>query len=210
MDRCWEEKVVVKSRSIPLIPSFIIKKRFLVLLFMLIFLFLCNHAFSQSISFSYRMSFIGENYYWPFFTINPNDQTGVTTHSFGDDEVRLTFYLHVDSNDPTLSEVSIEFGPFESDEGKNDGPKYSIGIRTYPDMKPIRNVVEGSQFEKEYDPISLAAVAGESYKPYGNPEQIRFDDYVFQIVMLLEDGARNMGYGGQEFTSTVTVHTDGP
>ena len=199
----------MKSRSIPLIPSFIIKKRFLVLLFMLIFLFLCNHAFSQSISFSYRMSFIGENYYWPFFTINPNDQTGVTTHSFGNDEVRLIFYLHVDSNDPTLGEVSIEFGPFESEEGKNDGPKYSIGISTYPDLKGILKLDE-SQFQKKYDPIPLAANAGESYKPYGNSQQLRFDDYVFQIVMLLEDGARNMGYGGQEFTSTVTVHTDGP
>ncbi len=176
---------------------------------------------SYEMAFSYVLSYIGAVYHNFYFTGAEDSSTALESASVDANGI-ANFFLHIETNDPTMEKVTFEFGSFaeaSKDESQaasqaaSQDVRYDVKFRNFSDSG--RNNEDDTwdivlQGESSYLEKRNYLYNGDPYDAYTDITNERGDDhYLFQMQIVPNKEDLNAFSSGTELEMTIRVTGNG-
>lgn len=163
-------------------------------------------AVAETMGFSYVLSYIGSVYHNIYFTLNEDSAMEIESASVDANGI-ANFFLHIETNDPTMKTVSLGFSSFGDGA---PGVHYDVQWRNLNDSETGTGTWNTDLTGETSYPLGYYLSNDAGYEIYTSSVTGRGDDhYLFQMQIFPYEEDLNAFPGGTSLSMTITVTGEG-
>lgn len=163
-------------------------------------------AVAETMGFSYVLSYIGSVYHNIYFTLNEDSAMEIESASVDANGI-ANFFLHIETNDPTMKSVSLGFSSFGDGA---PGVHYDVQWRNLNDSETGTGTWNTDLTGETSYPLGYYLSNDAGYEIYTSSVTGRGDDhYLFQMQIFPYEEDLNAFPGGTSLSMTITVTGEG-
>lgn len=163
-------------------------------------------AVSENLGFGYVLSYIGSVYHNIYFTLNEDSAMEIESASVDANGI-ANFFLHIETNDPTMKTVSLGFSSFGDGA---PGVHYDVQWRNLNDSETGTGTWNTDLTGETSYPVGYYLAKDSGYEIYTSSVTGRGDDhYLFQMQIKPYKEDLDAFPGGTQLAMTVTVTGEG-
>ena len=167
-------------------------------------------AVSETMGFSYVLSYIGSVYHNIYFTLNEDSAMEIESASVDANGI-ANFFLHIETNDPTMKTVSLGFSSFgDGSPGVHYDVQWRNVWRNLNDSETGTGTWNTGLTGKTFYPVDYYLAKDSGYEIYTSSVTGRGDDhYLFQMQIKPNKEDLDAFPGETQLAMTVTVTGEG-